>query len=379
MRKILTLTFALVFLTGTAFAQDNSSSVTQEGDGHAATVTQVGADNASVISQFEDGTLIGQPGDPSASATVSQTGNDNVSLLDQNAFFGNSDATITQIGDDNYSNLQTQNGGGVADVFMEGDGNELVSWRFRDRRDFGANQKNDNEFDLDILGDDNTVAMTQEFAFGDVDVTGAGNEVNLRQLSGANGATADFHSARIVIGGDGSTGNLNAVTVNQASESGGTGGVNNGATVKVLRGDANTVEAAQFGSDNRQTIEVDGSANTYTAAQTGSGNALYLNSRGTGQYFSGAGGVSNNTFSLTQDGMQNLVDAGLDGVGNSISITQDGSGNVVDGPAAGRFDADGLGIIGDDNSVMVMQTGSGHAADQMVMGNNNTISVTQSN
>jgi hypothetical protein len=77
--------------------------------------------------------------------------------------------------------------------------------------------------------------------------------------------------------------------------------------------------------------------------------------------------------------MENLVDAGLDGVGNSISITQDGRGNLVDGPAAGRFDADGLGIIGDDNSIMVMQTGSGHAADQMVMGNNNTISVTQSN
>ena len=379
MKKTLILTFALVFVAGVSFAQDNRSSIEQEGNAHSATVAQTGADNASDISQSEEGTLIGQSGDPAATATVTQTGNDNVNSLDQNAYYGNSEATITQIGDDNYSNLQTQNGGGLATVTMEGDGNELVSWRFRDRRDFGANQKNYNEFDLNILGDDNAVAMTQEYAFGDVDVTGAENEVNLRQLSNANGTTADFHSANIVIGGNGSTGDLNTVTVNQASEQGGTGGVNNGATVKVLRGDANTVEATQFGSDNRQTVEVDGSANTYTAAQTGSDNALYLNSRGTGQYFSGAGGVSSNAFSLTQDETGNLVDAGLDGVGNSITITQDGTGNVVDGPAAGRFDADGLGIIGDDNSVTVMQSGSGHAAEQMVMGNNNHISVTQSN
>jgi hypothetical protein len=347
-KQLLSLAFVFVLMAGTALAQNNESIITQNSSGSEATVYQDGSDNYSTLSQSDD-------------------------------FIGGHTATIEQVGTNNWSELQTQNGGGTAEVTMTGDNNSLVDWKDRTRGGFGANQKNSlTSFDLDVTGSDNTVGMTQEFAIGDVDIVGDGNQVGLRQLSGANYQVGDFHTANIVIGGDGSTGNHNTVTVNQASEQGGTGGVNNGATVKVLRGDGNTVEATQFGSDNRQTIEVDGSNNTYTAAQTGSDNALYLNSRGTGQYFSGAGGVSGNAFSLTQDGTGNLVDAGLDGVNNSITITQHGTGNVVDGPAAGRFDADGLGIIGDNNSVTVMQSGSGHAAEQMVMGNNNHISVTQS-
>ena len=272
MKKFLTLAFALVFSTGIAFAQSNSSSINQVGNGNDATVDQAGSQNASVIEQSAQGTSGGQA--VSATAAVTQTGADNVSLLDQGAFFGNSEAIITQIGDQNSvygtssSNAFKQsNGGGIADVYMEGDQNTLYSLR-------SEAQKNDNTFDLDILGSRNDVGMTQEFGDGTVDVTGDDNDIELRQLAGANYQTSNYHTATIKIGGNGSTGNLNTVLVDQASISGGTGGVNNGATVKVLRGDLNTVGVQQFGSDNRQTIEVDGNSNTYTAEQTGDNNAL---------------------------------------------------------------------------------------------------------
>ncbi len=353
MKKLFTLAFALVFSTGIAFAQNNESIVNQSGSSIDATVTQTGQDNYSELNQSED-------------------------------FLDGHSATITQVGDENYSNIQTQNGGGVADVYMEGDRNALVDWATRTKGGFGANQKNSlTSFDLDILGSDNVVGMTQEFGDGTVNITGDGNQVGLRQLSGANYQAPDFHTATIEIGLFGSAGNYNEVDVNQAKENGGTGGVNNGATVKVLRGDNNLVDVQQFGSDNRQTIEVDGDLNKITAEQTGVGNGLYLNARGTGpgstNIFSGAGGVDDNTFTMTQHGDDNLVDAGFDGVGNEITIMQDGTGNLVDGPMAGRFDSDGLAIIGDGNLVNVMQTGSGHMSTTMINGNNNTAMVTQSN
>jgi len=349
MKKLFTLAFALVFSTGIAFAQDNESIVNQSGSSIDATVTQDGQDNYSELNQSDD-------------------------------FLNGHSATIEQVGDENYSSIQTQNGGGVANVYMKGDRNALVDWATRTKGGAGANQKNSlTSFDLHIDGSDNVVGMTQEFGDGTVNITGDGNQVGLRQLSNANYQTPDFHTATIEIGLFGSEGYDNEVDVNQAREDGGTGGKRNDASVAVLRGDDNDIGVQQFGSDNRQSIEVDGNSNMYTAEQLGSDNALYLNSRGTGQYFSGAGGVNNNAFTMTQTGDANLVDAGLDGVGNTITITQDGTGNLVDGPAAGRFDADGLGIIGDGNLVDVMQTGSGHSSMKMINGNNNTATVTQSN
>jgi len=353
MRKLLRTTFtfalALVFTAGLAFGQQNQSSIAQTGNSSTATVSQSGQGNYSQLKQSDD-------------------------------FIGGHTATVQQVGSNNYSNIQTQNGGGTAEVYMEGDGNTLEDWSTRQRGGLGANQKNSRTFfDLDINGDQNTVGMTQEFGDGTVDIDGSGNEVGLRQLANANYQVGDFHTAFIKVGG-----NDNIVDVNQARDGGGsvggTGGKGNGATVEILRGDLNELDVQQGGSRNKQTIEVDGSSNTYTAKQFGTGNALYLNSRGTGPGApGGAGGVNSNTFTMTQDGSSNLVDAGIDGVDNTVDIVQNGSNNSVDGSSIGRFDADGLTINGDLNTVNVMQTGVGHTSTNTVTGNNNTISVTQSN
>jgi hypothetical protein len=354
LKNTFTLAVALVFTAGLAFGQSNESIVNQVGSSIDATVTQTGQSNYSELDQSED-------------------------------WIDGHSATITQIGENNYSNIQTQNGGGTANVFMKGDGNTLEDWSTRSRGGFGANQKNSlNVFDLDIDGDQNTVGMTQEFATGTVEINGSGNEVGLRQLSGANYQTQDFHTATVRIGLYGGTSSDNKVDVNQASNGGssvgGTGGKNNSASVKILTGELNDIDVRQGGSDNKQSIEVTGSSNTYTAEQFGDGNALYLNSRGTGPGPDAPGAFTeDNSFTMTQDGTDNLVDAGIDGDDNTVDITQSGSNNFVDGSTTGLFDADGVGIAGDNNTVTIMQSGAGHMSTNTVVGSGNVVDVTQSN
>lgn len=253
-KQLFTLAFAFVFMAGAAFAQSNDSSIDQVGDGNAATVAQTGADNQSTIEQSAQGTSGGQP--VAASAVVTQTGDDNVSSLNQDAFFGDHDATITQVGDDNYSSINTQNGGGIAMVNMQGSMNSLLGIGLQSGS--SANQKNNNEFYLDILGDGNVVGMTQEFGSGDVDLTGSGNTVTLRQL-----AQSSYHTATISV--DGSS---NMINVNQAGDTGGTGGTGSVSTVDLLNGsDMNMVDVEQFGSNHMSTVTVDGMTNTSTVVQ----------------------------------------------------------------------------------------------------------------
>ena len=231
-KQLFTFVFALVFMTGAAFAQSNESIINQISDDSDAMVTQTGSDNFSQLDQSDD-------------------------------FIDGHSATIQQVGVDNYSYITTQNGGGTAEVYMEGDQNSLVSWATR-QRGSSANQKNSlTFFDLDIDGNLNTVGMTQEFGTGTVSIVGSNNQVGLRQLAGANYQTADFHSATITV--DGSD---NVIDVDQAGSMGGTGGVRNMATVELLNGsDFNTVDVMQRGDDNMSTTIVDGMDNEAIVVQ----------------------------------------------------------------------------------------------------------------
>jgi hypothetical protein len=234
LRTTATVFVALVFTAGMAFGQDNESHISQVGSNIEATVNQDGSDNYSDLDQSED-------------------------------FTGGHSATIEQIGENNYSNIQTQNGGGTANVYMKGDNNELVDWKTRERGGFGANQKNGlNVFDLDITGDNNSVGMTQEF--GDaatVDLNGDNNTLGLRQLSNANYQEEDFHTASITVNGSD-----NQLTVNQAGPNGGTGGTGNSATVTLeSASDFNTVNVVQRGSMHTSTVTVNGSNNTASVTQ----------------------------------------------------------------------------------------------------------------
>jgi len=187
MKTLATLTTALLFTAGSAFAQTNDASIDQVGDDHEATISQAGAMNAAYVTQTADA---GREGADVGSATVTQTGADNYVNLNQRSFFGDSEATITQLGDGNSvrgsslgSAFMQNHGLNVIDVMMDGDDNTLYSLVG------SAAQKNVNTLLLDILGDANSVGLFQHFGFADVDIEGSSNSVVLDQKSGAN-ATA---------------------------------------------------------------------------------------------------------------------------------------------------------------------------------------------
>lgn len=228
MKTLLTLTTALLFTAGSAFAQTNDASIDQVGDDHDATITQAGSMNMAYVEQTADA---GREGADVGTATVTQTGADNYVNLLQRSFYGDSEATITQLGDGNSvrgsslgSAFMQNHGLNVIDVMMDGDDNTLYSLVG------SAAQKNVNTLLLDIFGNENNVGLFQHFGYADVDIEGSSNSVVVDQRSSAN-ATAQT------------------------------------ALVDIFGGD-NTVGITQTGASHTATAEVTGSFNTSTITQS---------------------------------------------------------------------------------------------------------------
>ena len=228
MKTLLTLTTALLFTAGSAFAQTNDASIDQVGDDHDATITQAGSMNMAYVEQT---IRADRSGDDIGEATITQTGDENYVNLLQRSFFGDSEATITQLGEGNSvrgssegSAFMQNHGLNVIDVMMDGDNNTLYSLVG------SAAQKNVNTLELDILGNENSVGLFQHFGFGDVDIDGSSNSVTLSQRSGAN-ATAQT------------------------------------AYVDILGSD-NMVGITQTGDSHTATVDISGSMNTSTITQS---------------------------------------------------------------------------------------------------------------
>ena len=226
MKKLLTLTTALLFTAGMAFAQSNDASIDQFGDDHEATITQAGEMNSAFVEQT---VRADRSGSDVGEATITQSGDENYVNLLQRSFFGDSEATITQVGSGNSvqgtsaSSAFYQNHGlNILDVRMEGDDNTLYSLR-------GEAQKNTNTLLLDILGSENSVGLLQEFGYGDISIEGSGNMITLDQKSGSN-ATAQS------------------------------------AYVDILGGD-NMVDIYQRGGSHTANVDIDGYSNTATITQ----------------------------------------------------------------------------------------------------------------
>ncbi|MBP3193831.1 curlin repeat-containing protein [Natronogracilivirga saccharolytica] len=221
MKNITTLLVLILFTAGMAVAQNNDASIDQVGDLHDADIEQLGSSNDAFILQTANE---GREGDDVSTATVTQEGDDNYVNLRQRAFFGDNEAKIVQIGvgnrvqgTDEYSAFYQNHGLNILDVYMEGNDNVLYSLR-------GEAQKNVNTFLLDIMGNENTVGMLQEFGLADIDVEGSYNIIKLDQKSGqfANWSTA---------------------------------------TVDIF-GDDNTVDVFQRNEGNQAVVDIDGSNNS---------------------------------------------------------------------------------------------------------------------
>ena len=279
MKKIITL-FVFMLAGSVVFAQ-NSSTVTQAGDGNDATIDQqhvgFGAQNVAVVEQI--------------------AGNDE----------GNTVLSLNQYGVDN-----------LYDIYQFGNGN-LV----RQHPEQGKHGPSiDGEIDIDQMGDDNTVH--------DADQSGYGNTVNITQDGSNNFVDVEGQDSRAT-GGE-YAGNTVNVTQNGHGNKVGTGtgtGIyqTNGGNVININQEA----GSRAGTQSVQTstglptqeggqglVQISGYDNTMNIDQYGSGSEVKfvlqdgsMNTVNISQGLSSMGGM--HTAEVTQVG-----------VGNTANITQNG-------------------------------------------------------
>jgi len=341
MKKVTTILAAFLFTAGMAFAQNNSATVDQTGDGNDATVTQENSgSNIAEVSQEGDDNQIdltqrnfGSAGSPGHEADLSQDGDNNEADVLSQGGVGVNTVTLDQIGDYNYARIDQFWGSNNADVKQDGEENEaLVSHR--------------GTFDSDA-------SIEQIGNYNDAYIRDAG------QGTGPN----ENNSASIFQDGDDNTSVIDQFESNNRASS-------------WIAGDGNTVTQTQFSDGNTQRVEITGSDNTYTVTQeVGTGNQLYVNSRGTGP--GGNTSQSNNSsFTATQSGAFNLISGSMGGDGNSLTITQTGDDNSVSG-GLGLWDAAGFTIDGDSNMASISQMSDGNSAVLSIVGNGNTATISQ--
>lgn len=278
MKKLLTLSTALLFTAGAAFAQSNDATLSQDGDDNEATIEQMGASNSAELNQGFDGQ--GQNG---AFGEIIQDGEGNDASLNQRAW-GNdgNDHSIEQLGFGNTGDVDIYNGDNSGYLLQEGLGN--------------------------------SARMVQ---------SGTGHESLILQTGVENYAQSST---------TGGTGNQTAIVQGIPSEF--TGGM--GIQGQLSLDDAPIVPL--FGSvENVATLSVSGSNNMAGILQVGGGNTAGTNPGYAGDKginISGDGNVAGiaqlgfgNDATISVMGNANLAGIAQFGSGNSGSVMQDGSGN----------------------------------------------------
>jgi len=339
MKKLLTLAFAFVFMTGVAFAQSNDASVDQSGDDNDATIEQIGSQNQADLIQrnfgssghtadiFQDGSqntadVLSQGGVGTNVVDLDQLGSDNEATIAQ--LWGQNTAEVLQDGSGNVVNLQHRGSfQSFADVMQVGDRNSAV---ILDVGQTGSNPNTDNDAIVSQTGDDNTVLIEQG-VFG-----------------GASESVADFTQQ----------------------------GAGNYFETKQVRSFNNSVTGTQVGDNNYYRASLRGSDNTVTMDMIGDANR--------GSWSIGSLGwphePEGNTLTIDVDGDDNYSTGSIKGDYNTVDIAQFGSGNRI---GSSWFTTDGVVIEGNHNTATIAQMGNSDHASTMQMGDGNTATITQSN
>jgi hypothetical protein len=269
MKKFLTLAFALVFMTGIAFAQNNTSTVTQSTNNNDAYIDQVGS---------------------GIDATVVQTGgNGNYASIDQHNSpdFPTMESTVRQIGGENTATavLSRKNSSGATSMQIQ------QGWRNTARINPGAG-----------LGSNEGSGSLIQKQFG--------ND-NFASMSGGDSYTAeqyqDGHRNQATTSGNGKNGDVFQQQI----------GNDNLARTGGLR--YSDSDQRQFGNNNTSLlddIDHDGPGESYTTYQNGNNNMARLDA-------GGFGGV----LDIRQINNQNTARVTWTTTGNSTTITQNGFGN----------------------------------------------------
>ena len=371
MKKFLTLAFAFVFMTGVAFAQDNTADINQEVDASDASITQQGSENDADVSQIL--------GNDRMSADIYQEGNSNLASVTQQ--WGQfHEALVEQIGDANALDLVQDNTNTYTNVYQRGDGNAADI--FQRSRLFDSSGDPVSIIELTQEGDGNSAEVTQdsESTAGNeayISQTGNGSFVSVEQLGDGNYAEAS-HS------GNGSIeqsqqGDLNTVVAN-ASSSGEVTQTQIGDDNMAVAGDGtqvnqnSVVEQYQKGDDNFAEVDIwSGNGRTLDILQHQEGDGNDASIQGisrTNQVTQKQFG--NDNYALAQRGESAFTE-------HTVDMYQRGDENVAIFTSNGQ-DNDMASIFqhGSENFGSI-EHGAGDWASISQTGDSNTATITQSN
>ena len=383
MKRLISVLVAVMFMTGMVVAQSNESDVEQEGTGHEATVNQNGSSNTSNIVQDQG---FNYDLDRGSKAEVDQDGSSNSS--DINSWGWNHEVYVTQNGSENASALSQSGGENDAYVDQIGDKNILRgksegSAAYQKAGDPFGNDKN--YFDVDQTGNENTVGMWQEHSAEAV--VNQNGDKNLTEIYQSGPAYGDDNTANVVINGDenmtdvhqfgdGNSATLNVGHANYApsnysneaaiKQTGNSNdasfdlqkGANNNADID-QNGDNNYTElSVKYGNDNEAVVDVDGDANrSRISVSTQWGDMS-----------------DGNQINLTQDGYQNYASGDIEGDNNDIDVLQQGDYNRV---GTSWYTKDGFDVMGNNNTIDIEQMSNSNKSLNSVVGNSNSINVSQ--
>lgn len=332
----------LAILSTTALTLSLSAAMA---DGNDSSVTQDGADNSALVNQDlgADGSA---DGGANQTATVDQDGDDNTADVLQQGDGNNT--TVTQDGDDNRADNRSVGDSNTVTVSQGPETVVIPPITIPNPLPFGPPVfvinpgstnlvgGNDNESDVTVDGDGNTVDVTQirDGNASDVSVEGDSNDVDVTQ---DDAPIVSGNSSTVAI----RNGDANIVRIDQDGE--------NASGVEIV-GDDNDVDVEQSGS-NASEVDILGADNDVDVAQDG---------------ISGIGVDNNsdvmilgdvNEVGVAQFGANNL--SMVDIIGGSNNVVIDQVSLLVRGS-----DSD-VGITGNDNDVSVMQSGNNSADVQL--------------
>lgn len=324
---------ALAITSASAFAQDNSSSVNQTGDGAVATVTQDGANDRSSVSQSGGGTVtIHQTGVQGSTSTVTTSADDRPP---------ESTVTVTQ----------SDTGGSTA-----GTGQANVSTVVQDNvNGFGLTGTGST---VDVTQVHNAAGTGQNSSYVQQGRNAVSGQVTVNQNGGEN---ISYYSS--------TTSTDNDALINQ------TGVGNNSVVLQDFQGGAALATVTQNnagGPVNSAYVDQVSDGFAATPAEFAYGAEAHINQDGSG-----------NSSSIVQSGFSTTVAAGnyaendQTGDGHSSSILQGGIDNFASVTQSGLGNWSSVDQAGSANSAIVNQSSNANVSTVSQGGNNNAATVTQ--
>jgi hypothetical protein len=315
-KQLLTLAFALVFMAGAAFAQNNDATISSTGNGNDADITQQ-VENTKTVSDVD--------------AEITQVGARNDAEIVQVSFgsFGplsNNEATISQVGgNDNVGFIQQYRQGSMSDI---------------DQRGF----RNDARTEIFTVG-----ATTSQLQIGD------DNRARIRKTTQYTG----FSNSGSLVTQE-QRGNGNTAIAELAN--------NNNESVQYQRGNANFVEVDGLGRETENYQEQIGDRNTAilrTGAEQATGVEVSMIQRGSDNLIRVAE-FDGSTPRLSGPGTApGLVTVDVDQLGDRNTLRADYNGFLDNNMTVRQVHNDNFARVTftqEGNTASVMQNGNGNDA-----------------